>query len=61
MFNPIFDVGKSASATHRTPCSQFFESSGRLTPTSRIEFNTKTVTERPVKLGPFGFAFLAVA
>ena len=50
MFNSIFDVGKSAPASHRTPCTQFFESGGRLIPTSRIKFNTKTNMERPVNL-----------
>ena len=61
MFNSIFDVGKSSSASHRTPFTQFFASGGRLTPTSRIKFNTKTETERPVKLGPFGLVFRAFA
>ena len=61
IFNSMFDVGKSASASHRTPCTQFFASGGRLTPTSRIKFNTKTETERPVKLGPFGLVFRAFA
>ena len=61
MFNSIFDVGKSAPARHRTPCTQFFESGGRLTPTSRIKFNTKTETERPVNVGAFGLVFHAIA
>ena len=38
-------------------CTQFFEYGGRLTPTSRIEFSTKTETEQLVKLGPSGFVF----
>ena len=28
MFNSMFDVGKSASASHRTPYTQFFASGG---------------------------------
>ena len=61
MFNPVFDVGESASASHRTPCTQFFASGGDLAPTSRIKFNTKTETERPVNLGAFGLVFRAFA
>ena len=61
MFKSIFDLGKSASGSNRTPCTQFFASGGRLTPTSRIKFNTKTETERPVNVGAFGLVFRAFA
>ena len=61
MFNSIFDFGKSASGSNRTPCTQFFASGGGLTPTSRIKFNTKTETERPVNVGAFGLVFRAFA